>query len=169
MFKCFLKESGGHRWQRIPPTESKGRVHTSTVTVAVLPIIEEGQWTIPDRDIKIETARSSGKGGQHQNKTESAVTMRHLPTGITAYSGEKSQHHNRKMARSVLETRVKEHFASMSRSKLEQDRKEQIGSGMRGDKIRTYRSQDKIVTDHRSGQKCSLQDIMAGKLEKIWR
>jgi peptide chain release factor 1 len=158
----FGNEGGGHRWQRIPPTERSGRVHTSTVTVAVL---EPGRVVGNPiaRDVDITTARGSGPGGQHRNKTESCVTATHRPTGITVKIDMKSQHQSRSMALAVLAGRL----YAMQRNQLlasENDsRKQQVGSGMRGDKIRTYRSQDDRVVDHRTGKRWVLSRWIRGE------
>lgn len=125
---------------------------------------EQSAWRLADRDIEVFTTKDSGPGGQHRNKTESCVVMRHRPTGIEAKAASKSQHDNRRMAREVLEARVADHFAQAAKASTDAARREMVGSGMRGDKIRTYRCQDDVVTDHRSGQKLRLRDVLAGKL-----
>lgn len=163
----LLREAGGHRWQRIPPTERSGRVHTSTVTVAVFEMKEQSQFKLKDADIKIFTTMDSGPGGQNRNKTESCVVMRHLPTGIEAKAASKSQHQNRRVAREMLEGRVSAHYAGQAQDVESKKRKDMVGSGMRGDKVRTYRVRDDQVTDHRSGAKARLQDVIAGRLERL--
>lgn len=160
-----MKESGGHRWQRIPPTERRGRVHTSTVTVAVFEIKEERTWKLKESDITTFITKDSGPGGQHRNKTESCVILRHDPTKIEAKAASKSQAQNRKTARELLEHRVSAYMIQKASGVENQNRKMQLGSGMRGDKIRTYREQDCIVTDHRSGKKARLKEILRGNLE----
>jgi peptide chain release factor 1 len=160
----LLKEAGGHRWQRIPPTERKGRVHTSTVTVAVFPIEDHAPLRLLERDIETFTTRDSGPGGQHRNTTDSCVVMRHKPTGIEAKSATKSQHRNRVMARQMLEARVAAFHAEQTRTAQTDSRRAMVGSGMRGDKIKTYRVRDDQVTDHRSGRKLRLQDVLGGRL-----
>lgn len=162
-----MNESGGHRWQRIPPTERRGRVHTSTVTVAVFEIKEPTSWRLKESDITTFTTKDSGPGGQHRNKTESCVIMRHEPTKIEAKAAEKSQHQNRRTARELLEHRVAAYMADQSKRQSDGDRKQLVGSGMRGDKIRTYREQDGIVTDHRSDKKVRLKDVLRGQLELL--
>ena len=161
----LLKESGGHRWQRIPPTEHKGRVHTSTVTVAVLEVIEKGKFKLKNNDISIKYSRGSGPGGQHRNKTDSCVLMTHIPTGITARIDGRSQHQNKEVAREILESRVLQAKEEKLYSKMDKDRRNKIGSGQRGDKIRTYRVRDNIVIDHKSNKKISLRKVLSGKLE----
>lgn len=120
-----------------------------------------------DNDIETFTTKDSGPGGQHRNKTESCVVMRHIPTGIEAKSAAKSQHRNRVLARQMLEARVMALFAGAAARNESDARKSMVGSGMRGDKIRTIRTRDDQVTDHRTGKKARLQDIQAGKLELL--
>ena len=149
----------------MPPTERKGRVHTSTVTVSALEVMPESRYRLRDQDIKVFTTTAGGPGGQHQNKTQSAVVMRHLPTGIEASASERCQHQNRRVARAILESRVAESMASTARSARDAERRSQVGSGERGDKIRTYRQQDDVATDHRTGRKARLSDVMKGRIE----
>lgn len=163
----LLDEAGGHRWQRVPPTEKRGRVHTSTVTVSVMEMLPVQKFSLADRDIRVETTRDTGPGGQHRNTTDSCVVMTHIPTGIKAKAAARSQHENRRTARELLEARVAEHFHATQNHAVNHLRKAQVGSGMRGDKIRTYREKDDTVTDHRSGRKCRLTDILDGKLEAL--
>lgn len=149
----MLSEAGGHRYQRIPPTERKGRVQTSTVTVSAIEVLAEESYCLQERDIKVFTTTAGGPGGQHQNKTMSAVVLRHIPTGIEASSSERCQHQNKRIARAVLESRVADRYRQADLDGKNSSRKAQIGSGERGDKIRTYRQQDDTVIDHRSGRK----------------
>jgi peptide chain release factor 1 len=167
VLKRLLGESGGHRWQRVPPTERRGRVHTSTVTVVVLESPEQKEWVLNEKDIQTFVTKDSGPGGQHRNKTESCVILRHLPTGIEAKAAARDQHANRRMARALLEARVKKHQESVQLSQLAEKRKVLAGSGMRGDKIRTYREMDDRVLDHRTGTKWSLQRIEKGNLDAL--
>lgn len=163
----LLGEAGGHRWQRVPETgnaRKNGLVHTSTVTVAVFQLLDERRQQIKSSDIKIFTTMDSGPGGQSRNKTESCVIMRHLPTGIEAKSAAKSQHRNRAVARAMLEARVALHYSQQRSASEAAERRAMVGSGMRGDKIRTYRVRDDRVTDHRSGCKMRLTDVLAGRL-----
>lgn len=167
MVTPLLCEAGGHRWQRIPPTERRGRVHTSTVTVAVLEAPVESAWRLRDEDIEITTTKDGGPGGQHRNKTESCVLMRHRPTGITAKSAMKSQHQNRRLAREMLEARVAARCREEAERGVAASRRQQVGSGMRGDKIRTYREQDNTVVDHRTGNRAPLNHFLEGQLDLL--
>ncbi len=142
-------ESGVHRVQRVPETEAGGRIHTSAATVAVLPEAEEVDVDIKPEDIRIDTMRASGAGGQHVNKTDSAVRITHLPTGIIIVSAEKSQHQNRRLAMQVLRSRIYELERERADSARAEARKGQVGSGDRSQRIRTYNFPQGRVTDHR--------------------
>lgn len=170
----FLEnEPGGHRWQRIPPTEKKGRVQTSSVTVSVVEIPESREKaalpssTLRDQDIEVRTQRGSGPGGQHRNKTDSCVFVVHTPTGITAQATGKCQHQNRRVARELLEVRVAKAEAEARDRQKAAALKAQRGSGMRGDKIRTYRERDDLIITA-TGRKVSLAQVRAGKLNLLW-
>lgn len=138
------------------------------MTVSAIEVLTEERFQLLDRDIRIETTRDTGPGGQHRNTTDSCVVMTHIPTGIKAKAAARSQHENRRTARAVLESRVAEHYASIKNGAANKIRHDQVGSGMRGDKVRTYRERDDIVTDHRTENKARLSLILRGDLELMW-
>jgi len=151
-YSKFKWESGVHRVQRVPETESQGRIHTSTITVAVLPEVEDIDVTIEDRDLKVDTYRSSGAGGQHINKTESAIRITHIPTGIiVACQEERSQVKNRDKAMKMLKSKLYNLYQTQADKELSQKRKAQVGTGDRSERIRTYNYPQGRVTDHRIG------------------
>lgn len=163
----FIKnECGGHRWQRVPPTEKKGRVHTSTVTVACIDTIEDTHVDLSN--IEVIRTKDSGAGGQHRNKTESCVIIIDRNTGLSAKSATKSQHHNLKVAKDILTNRIKAQKSKKAKKKQNTDRKAQVGTGMRGDKIRTYRESDDLVKSHINDSKCSLSSILKGEIQRLW-
>ena len=162
-------ESGSHRVQRVPKTETQGRVHTSTATVLVMPEMEEVDVQINKSDLRIDTYRASGAGGQHINKTDSAVRITHLPTGIVATSKDgRSQHDNRDKAMKALVARVYDYFQSQQTEAIDSERKSKVGTGDRAEKIRTYNYPQNRVTDHRIGLTIQQLDrIIEGKLDDI--
>lgn len=158
----YKDEAGGHRWQRIPPTEKRGRVQTSTVTVAVLDPEVEQCFELDPKDVEIQTTRGSGPGGQARNKIESCVVATHKATGVRVRVDMRSQYQSKSMALKILAAKLKESSQWQSRVERDASRKQQMGSGMRGDKVRTYRTQDDRVTDHRSDQTWSLKKWARG-------
>ncbi|EGQ2763473.1 peptide chain release factor 1 [Staphylococcus pseudintermedius] len=161
-------ENGAHRVQRVPETESGGRIHTSTATVAVLPEVEDVEIEIRNEDLKIDTYRSSGAGGQHVNTTDSAVRITHIPTGVIATSSEKSQIQNREKAMKVLKARLYDMKLQKEQQKYAAQRKSAVGTGDRSERIRTYNYPQSRVTDHRIGLTLQkLDQIMEGKLDEI--
>jgi peptide chain release factor 1 len=169
VFARLKFESGVHRVQRVPATETQGRIHTSTVTVAVLPEAEEVDVQVNEGDLRIDTYRASGAGGQHVNKTDSAVRITHIPTGVVvAMQEEKSQHKNRAKAMKVLRARLFEAERSRLAGARAADRKGQVGTGDRSERIRTYNFPQGRVTDHRIGLTLHKVDrVMLGEFDEI--
>ena len=162
-------ESGVHRVQRVPATESQGRVHTSTVTVAVLPEVEDVEVHIEEKDLKVDTLRSSGAGGQHVNKTESCIRLTHLPTGIVVLcQDERSQTKNREKAMKVLKSRLYDLYRSEYDKEYSENRRSQVGTGDRSERIRTYNFPQGRVTDHRIGLTLySIDNFMLGDIDEM--
>ncbi len=168
VFAKLKYESGVHRVQRVPETESGGRIHTSAATVAVLPEAEDVDIAINPGDLRIDTMRASGSGGQHVNTTDSAVRILHIPTGIIVVSSEKSQHRNREIAMQVLKTRLFDLERQRVDDARSADRKSQVGSGDRSERIRTYNFPQGRMTDHRINLTLySLGQIMQGDLDEV--
>jgi peptide chain release factor 1 len=168
VFARLKFESGVHRVQRVPTTESGGRVHTSAATVAVLPEAEAVDIDIPTSDIRIDTMRASGAGGQHVNTTDSAVRITHIPTGIMVVSAEKSQHRNREIAMQVLRTRLYDLKRQAADDARAETRKGQVGSGDRSERIRTYNFPQGRLTDHRINLTLyKLDAVMQGDIDEI--
>lgn len=162
--EAFRDEAGGHRWQRVPPAERRGRVHTSTITVAVLPEPADAELRIAPGDLAWVTCLGLGAGGQHRNKTETAVVVTHRPTGLRVRcESERSQHQNRQNALALLRARLWEAETARRAGARDEARRRQVGSGMRGDKRRTVRCQDGVVTDHMTGRRWSLREYERGE------
>jgi peptide chain release factor 1 len=169
VYSWLKYESGVHRVQRVPVTESQGRIHTSAATVAVLPEADEIEVQINESDLHIETMRASGAGGQHVNKTDSAVRIIHIPTGITIHCrDERSQHKNKAKALKILRARLMEAERNKQSKEIADRRKTQVGTGDRSEKIRTYNFPQNRVTDHRIGVSIyNITDFMAGNIKPL--
>ena len=169
VYRKLRYETGVHRVQRIPKTESKGRVHTSTASVAILPIRKKTKITIRPEDLEIETFRSGGKGGQNVNKVETAVRIVHKPTGFEVKStAQRSQLKNKETALSILSARIEQFYEDQEAAKYSSERKEQIGTSDRSEKIRTYNFPQNRITDHRIKQNWhNIEEIMAGNIEDV--
>ena len=168
-YSKFKFESGVHRVQRVPDTESQGRIHTSTITVAVLPEAPDVELEILDKDLKIDTYRSSGAGGQHVNKTESAIRITHLPTGIVVNcQDERSQIKNREKAMNILKSKLYDYYQTAADAEYAAARKSQVGTGDRSERIRTYNFPQGRVTDHRIGLTLySIDNFMNGNIDEM--
>ena len=163
----LYNESGGHRIQRVPPTERKGRVHTSTVTVAITdPSVPTA--TIKESDLKIEWYSGTGAGGQHRNKHQNSARVTHLPSGIVATAQCRSRENSLAEAMQTIQQRVDEQFKVAYNNSTAENRRAQVGTGMRGDKIRTYRFQDDSVKDHISGKSAKCASVLKGNFEQLW-
>ena len=169
VYRALKWESGVHRVQRVPETESQGRVHTSTVTVAILPEVEEVDFKIDDKDLRIDTYRSGGHGGQGVNTTDSAIRITHLPTGIVvACQDERSQIKNKERAMSVLRAKLQDMYTQKAIAENAQQRKTQVGTGDRSERIRTYNFPQGRVTDHRIGLSLfNINDFMQGNIDEM--
>lgn len=169
-YSKFKFESGVHRVQRVPETETQGRIHTSTVTVAVLPEVDEIEFEINPKDLQIDTYRSGGAGGQHVNKTESAIRITHIPTGtIVECQDERSQYKNKDKAMKILRSRIFERMQAEQNQAIASERKLQVGTGDRSERIRTYNYPQGRVTDHRIGLTLyKLDSILNGDLDELF-
>lgn len=163
----LYNECGGHRIQRIPPTERKGRVHTSTVTVAV---IDSKKLTVAlrEQDLRIEWYSGTGAGGQHRNKHQNSCRITHIPTGIVATAQCRSRQNSLDQAKTTITEQVENIARNKYNTEVASDRRQQVGSGMRGDKIRTYRFQDDRVQDHITDKTASVKKVLAGNFDLLW-
>lgn len=167
-FRALQFESGGHRVQRVPETEQQGRIHTSSATVAVMAEPEDVDIEIRPEDIELEVTRSSGPGGQHVNKTSSAVRLTHIPTGLVVFcQEERSQHKNRAKAMRMIRTRLYDQQVRDQHKKRSETRRSLIGSGDRSERIRTYNFPQNRCTDHRINENWNLQEVVAGNMDKL--
>ena len=168
-YEAFQYEMGVHRVQRVPATEASGRIHTSAATVAVLPIVKNLNITIRPEDLKIDTYRAGGAGGQHVNKTESAIRITHVPTGLVVQcQDERSQHKNRARAMSVLESKLADLMNRQQKQSIDELRADQVGTGDRSEKIKTYNYPQDRVTDHRIKKSWfGMERIMSGEIDHI--
>ena len=167
---AFRHEPGKHVCQRIPETESKGRKHTSTVSVAILPLRKDVSASLEESDLKIEAVNLGGKGGQHQNKTASGCRMTHIPSGLKATINGRDYHSNERQARQILSARVNEIRKSEAHAEYAADRQEQMGGGSRSGKVRTYNFMEGRIVDHRLGTKTgNVKGIMKGQFDKLFK
>lgn len=168
--RLFRLEPGGHRWQRIPATEKRGRRHTSTVTVAVLPLEERLGSQLDQRDVEWKAIVGSGNGGQNRNKVATCVQMRHKPTGISVkVDAQRTQHQNRELAYRILAAKLNAAATGEAHAGRAQQRRSQVGSGERGDKVRTIRLQDGSVVDHQTGKRTTTQRYLKGFIDDLIR
>ena len=162
-------EPGGHRIQRVPPTERKGRVHTSTVTVAVIDRMAETESaTIPEIDLRVEWYSGTGAGGQHRNKHQNSCRITHIPSGVVATAQCRSRQNSFEQAMSAIQSAVDNQAKRSYNSNIANNRRQQVGSGMRGDKIRTYRFQDDRVHDHVSDITAKCSTVLKGNIDQLW-
>jgi peptide chain release factor 1 len=164
----LINEAGGFRYQRTPPTEKKGRVHTSTVTVSVLEFLEKPKIEWNDKDFKVEWYSGTGKGGQHKNKHQNSARIIHIPTGIISTAQTRSRENSLKEAKESILKKLNDSAISSHNAEQSKIKKDQVGSGMRGDKVRTFMEQHGIVKDHRTNKSVSFDKIMAGNFDLLW-
>lgn len=160
----FATEAGGHRWQRVPPTERRGRVHSSTITIVVLPEVTPTQVVLAPKDLRFETCRAGGKGGQHLQKNDTAVRVVHLPTGLSVRCEARSQKQNKRQALAILRARLFARAEAEAATDRRQKRRKQAGRGQRADKRRTVAVQRDEVVDHRTGRRTSVKRYKRGFL-----
>ena len=165
--KIFANEGGGHRFQRVSPTDKRGRVHTSTITIAILPELQQHEYCLDDKDLQYTTRRGSGAGGQHRNVTDSCVDLIHIPTGIKVTIDGRCQHKNKALARKILCAKLLDNERQQSILLRNRDRKQQVGCGMRGDKRRTIRVNDNQVVDHILGKSTTWKDYAKGNFDGL--
>lgn len=165
--RAFGNEGGGHRWQRIPPTEKRGRRHTSTITVAVLPEPTQVELKLDERDLEWHFTRGSGAGGQHKNKTDTAVQLTHKPTGLIVRADSRSQSNNKELALLTMKARLLERQRKSAGAARVQMRKTQVGSGMRGDKVRTICMHKGLVHDHATNKKTTYRKYEKGDFDEF--
>jgi peptide chain release factor 1 len=166
--EAFEKEAGGHKWQRVPPTEKRGRKQSSTITVAVLTEPTQQELTLNPKDLKYETYKDSGPGGQHRNTSDTAVRVTHIPTGVQASSAHKCQSRNKKLALAALRARLSSQKSRQAATSRNNKRKRQVGTGMRADKIRTVAEQRGRVENHRNGRRMKIKRYLRGYVEEIY-
>ena len=165
----YVAEAGGHRWQRVPPGEKHDRVQSSSITVAVLPEVQQSEVVVRPEDVREKFIRGSGKGGQHRNKTSTAVVLKHAPSGQTIrVETERSQSANRAIALDVLKARLESSRTSQAVTQVNSARRVQVGSGERGDKVRTIQVRHDRVTQHTTGRCISLREYLKGGLRALW-
>lgn len=165
--EIFGNEQGVHSWHRVPPTEKKGRVHTSSITVVILEENYYKEIKLSNNEIKVETTKSTGAGGQKKNKTESCVVMTHIPTGIKVVRDDRSQNKNKIEALEELTTRVNKFYRNGHDEVAIEERRGQIGNSDRSDKRRTYKVKDNVVIDHITNKTASLKDVLRGKIDLL--